>query len=224
MTEFSVLFVDPALSSDRHTPLQNFSRIPWDSPVRLACDFPGKLSSPGTALSHTARRLVSRRISRTLIAPLVRDFPVLPFFLNYLKLVNVTQIPSDPRMRQPVVTHILDLAALVLGARSDAAQLARRRAVPAAHMQRLKDYIAAEAGNPGLTLTCLLRSTACPCCADGQLRKVGENMTVCLPDLRSDQAVHGTEGQSVRQMPALDVKLMTKHQDLGFQRGPRPEQ
>src|SRR4029077_8356931 len=39
-----------------------------------------------------------------------------------------------------------------------------------------------------------------------------------------DQAIHGTEGQSVRQMPALDVELMPKDQDLGFQRGPRPEQ
>ena len=39
-----------------------------------------------------------------------------------------------------------------------------------------------------------------------------------------DQAIHGTEGQSLRQMPALDVKLMTKDQDLSFQRGPGPEQ
>jgi hypothetical protein len=39
-----------------------------------------------------------------------------------------------------------------------------------------------------------------------------------------NQAIHGTQGQSLRQMPALDVKLMTKDQDLGFQRGPRPEQ
>jgi hypothetical protein len=38
-----------------------------------------------------------------------------------------------------------------------------------------------------------------------------------------DQAIHGTEGQSLRQMPSLDVKLMTKDQDLSFQRGPRPE-
>src|SRR5262245_11470431 len=28
-----------------------------------------------------------------------------------------------------------------------------------------------------------------------------------------DQAIHRTEGQSLRQMPALDVKLMTKDQD-----------
>src|SRR4051812_18649297 len=39
-----------------------------------------------------------------------------------------------------------------------------------------------------------------------------------------DQAFDGTKGQSLRQMPSLDVKLMTKGQDLGFQRGPRPEQ
>jgi hypothetical protein len=39
-----------------------------------------------------------------------------------------------------------------------------------------------------------------------------------------DQAIHGTEAQSLRQMPALDVELMTKDQDLSFQRGPRPEQ
>jgi hypothetical protein len=39
-----------------------------------------------------------------------------------------------------------------------------------------------------------------------------------------DQAIHGIEGQSLRQVPSLDVKLMTKDQDLGFQRDPRPEQ
>jgi hypothetical protein len=38
-----------------------------------------------------------------------------------------------------------------------------------------------------------------------------------------DEEIHGTEGQSLRQMPTLDIKLMTKDQDLGFQRGPRPE-
>jgi hypothetical protein len=39
-----------------------------------------------------------------------------------------------------------------------------------------------------------------------------------------DQAIHGTEGQSLRLVPSLDVKLMTKDQDLSFQRDPRPEQ
>src|SRR5258705_10030620 len=39
-----------------------------------------------------------------------------------------------------------------------------------------------------------------------------------------DQAIHRAEGQSLRQMPALEVKLITKDQDLSFQRDPRPEQ
>jgi hypothetical protein len=37
-----------------------------------------------------------------------------------------------------------------------------------------------------------------------------------------DRAIHGTEGRSRRQMPALDVKLMAKDQDLSFQRGRDP--
>src|SRR5215471_14675412 len=32
-----------------------------------------------------------------------------------------------------------------------------------------------------------------------------------------DQAIHGTQRHSLRHMPSLDVKLMTKDQDLSFQ-------
>src|ERR1700730_13189933 len=39
-----------------------------------------------------------------------------------------------------------------------------------------------------------------------------------------DQAIHGTESQPLWQVPSLDVKVMTKDQDLSFQRGPRLEQ
>src|SRR5215469_6514760 len=39
-----------------------------------------------------------------------------------------------------------------------------------------------------------------------------------------NQAIHVTEGHSLRHMPSLDVKLMTKNQDLSFQRHPGPEQ
>src|SRR3981081_3471495 len=39
-----------------------------------------------------------------------------------------------------------------------------------------------------------------------------------------DQAIHGTQSQSLWQVPSLDVKLMTKDQDLSSQRGPRLEQ
>jgi hypothetical protein len=40
----------------------------------------------------------------------------------------------------------------------------------------------------------------------------------------NDQAIGGTEGHSLRHLPSLDVKLMTKNQDLSLQRDPRPQQ
>ena len=40
----------------------------------------------------------------------------------------------------------------------------------------------------------------------------------------NDQAILGIEDHSLGHMPLLDVKLMTKNQDLSLQRDPRPEQ
>jgi AraC-like DNA-binding protein len=116
----------------------------------------------GKAVSHTPRRLVDCRISRALIAPLVKGFddaigkpiksPVLPFLLDYLKILNDARTLAHPGMQRAVVTHALDLAALLMGARPDAAEVAKERGMAAARMGRLKEYIAAQAGNPGLTL------------------------------------------------------------------------
>jgi hypothetical protein len=39
-----------------------------------------------------------------------------------------------------------------------------------------------------------------------------------------DHAMHRTDGQSLRLVASLDVKLMTKDQDLSFQRDPLSEQ
>lgn len=119
---------------------------------------------PGTATTHTTRRVINWRISRTLIAPLVRNFddavgrpldksnPALSFFLDYLGVVNERQTLANPGMRRAVVTHMLDLAALLLGATEDAAETANRRGVAAARMRSIKAHIQAQAGNPGFSL------------------------------------------------------------------------
>src|SRR3984893_5987065 len=52
------------------------------------------------------------------------------------------------------------------------------------------------------------------------LRVLGANLVSPTKIRRS----MGTESQSLWQVPSLDVKLMTKDQDLSFQRGPRLEQ
>lgn len=120
---------------------------------------------PGTARGHTARRIVNWRVSRALIAPLVANFdeaigrpigrgnPALPFFLSYLDILNDGPSLADPGLRRTVTTHMLDLGALMLGARADAANVAKKRGVVAARMRSIKAHILSEIGNPELTVT-----------------------------------------------------------------------
>jgi AraC-like DNA-binding protein len=120
---------------------------------------------PGTARGHTARRIVNWRVSRALIAPLVANFdeaigrpigrgnPALPFFLSYLDILNDGPSLADPGLRRTATTHMLDLGALMLGARADAADVAKKRGVVAARMRSIKAHILSEIGNPELTVT-----------------------------------------------------------------------
>ncbi len=119
---------------------------------------------PGTSISHGANRVINWRISRTLIAPLVKNFdqavgkpldrhnPALAFFLDYLGIVNERQTLAKPEMRRAVVTHMLDLGALLLGATPDAAEMADLRGVAAARMRSIKAHIRAQAGTPDFSL------------------------------------------------------------------------
>ena len=88
-----------------------------------------------------------------MIAPLVTNFdeaigrpidkgnPALPFFLSYLDVLNDRQPLADPGLRRATVTHMLDLGALMLGARADAAEVANKRGVLAARMRSIKAQI-----------------------------------------------------------------------------------
>lgn len=119
---------------------------------------------PGTATNYTRRRVVTWRISRALIAPLVRKLddaigrpldrqnPALPLFLDYLGIINERQTLANAAMRRAVVSHMLDLGALLLGATPDAAEMANTRGVAAARMRSIKAHVRAQSGNPGLSL------------------------------------------------------------------------
>jgi AraC-like DNA-binding protein len=118
---------------------------------------------PGTAAGHTPRRQINWRVSRALIAPLVTNFdeaigkPIdqgnqaLPFFLSYLDILNDSRSLADPGLRRAVVTHMLDLGALMLGARADAAEVANKRGVVAARMRSIKTHILSQIGSAKLT-------------------------------------------------------------------------
>ena len=117
----------------------------------------------GIAIGHTQRQITNWRVSRALIAPLVANFdeaigkpigqgnPALPFFLSYLDVLNDGPALADPGLRRAVVTHMLDLGALMLGARADVAEVANKRGVVAARMRSVKTHILSQIGSPKLT-------------------------------------------------------------------------
>ena len=118
---------------------------------------------------HTAGQMINCRISRSLIAPLVSNFdarigklidkrnPAISLFLSYLSVVNSDHV-ADPHLRRAVVTHMLDLAALMVGAHKDAAEVAKNRGVRAARLSNIKAAILADVGNATLSLTSIAAS------------------------------------------------------------------
>jgi AraC-like DNA-binding protein len=118
----------------------------------------------GTGSCRTTTNIINWRISRSLIAPLVpnlddaigkpidRTNSALPLFLGYAGVLNDQQTLATPEIRRAVVTHLLDLSALLLGARGDAAEIAYKRGVGAARLRGIKAHILAELGDVGLSL------------------------------------------------------------------------
>jgi AraC-like DNA-binding protein len=126
----------------------------------------------GTGISHVTTNVVNWRISRSLIAPFVANLddaigrPIdkgsvaLRLFLGYVGVLDDQPTLADPDLRRAVTTHLLDLGALILGARWDAAELAQKRGAAAARLRGIKAHILAEIANPGLTLTAVATKNA----------------------------------------------------------------
>jgi AraC-like DNA-binding protein len=58
----------------------------------------------------------------------------------------------DPLAREAVSRHLVDLVALVLGAKGDTAELARGRGLPAAQLMVIKRYVADQLSEPKLSV------------------------------------------------------------------------
>ncbi len=67
--------------------------------------------------------------------------PALPLLLRYLDLAAGDAFGSNAALRGAFSDHVCDLLALALGATRDVAELARRRGLPAARLQAMKDDI-----------------------------------------------------------------------------------
>jgi AraC-like DNA-binding protein len=117
----------------------------------------------GTGTGHTTTDIINWRISRALIAPLVPNLDeaigrkidtgniALQLFLGYVGILNERATLAQPDVRRAVGSHLLDLGAMILGPRWDAAEMAQTRGVAAARMHSIKAGILAELANPNLS-------------------------------------------------------------------------
>jgi AraC-like DNA-binding protein len=117
-----------------------------------------------TAVSST---LAGVRLPRQSLAGMVPDLddalarPVEPgnealkLLKRYIGVLDGDPSLVSPALRQPIVAHICDLAALALGASREGREIAKTRGLSAARLYAIKADILAASGAPGLTLAAL---------------------------------------------------------------------
>ncbi|GLR87347.1 AraC family transcriptional regulator [Bradyrhizobium iriomotense] len=116
--------------------------------------------------SSTACDYLNLRLSRSLLEPRLSDFsaalarpigadnPALRLLLGYCRILNDEKAGLTPELGSAVITHVLDLAALAIGATRDGTEIARR-SVAAARLHAVKADICAHLADCKLSVAVL---------------------------------------------------------------------
>jgi AraC-like DNA-binding protein len=120
-------------------------------------------NAPSISTLQSAGSFVTLALSRPAIAalvpdyasafgrPILRDNPALRVLTRYLDIVRAGDETMGPELAYSVSQHILDLAALALGARGDSADIARQRGVKAARLEAIRSDILERLGDADLS-------------------------------------------------------------------------
>ena len=120
-------------------------------------------SDPSTSTMLTAGSFITLALSRPTIAALTPDYAqafgrsiprssaALGLLIRYLDVVRAGDELTDPVIGQSVSDHIIDLAALALGARGDYAEMARKRGARAARLDAIRSDILRDLGRSDLS-------------------------------------------------------------------------
>ena len=119
---------------------------------------PGSISC-GRGYSYINLKLPRRELEgrvfnldRLVMQPLGEDVAALAMLRSYVGML-VSQPLATTELQALFVAHVRDLVALTLGARSDAAELARGRGLRAARLQAARNHILEHLGSPDLSVT-----------------------------------------------------------------------
>jgi AraC-like DNA-binding protein len=120
-------------------------------------------SDPSTSTLLTHGTFITLALSRPALAALAPDYsqafgrPIpsntaaLGLLIRYLDVVRAGEELTDPAIAQSVSDHIIDLAALALGARGDYAEIARQRGAKAARLSAIRSDIQRDLGRSDLS-------------------------------------------------------------------------
>jgi AraC-like DNA-binding protein len=121
-------------------------------------------ADPGVATIPSGSRIISFRIARDALEPMVadldacllrpipRDTPALRLLTGYVRVVEEAGALASPELRNLLVAHFRDLVALTVGATRDAAETARGRGVRGARLRAIKAHIMETLGRADLTI------------------------------------------------------------------------
>ncbi|MGX1322486.1 AraC-like DNA-binding protein [Bradyrhizobium sp. USDA 377] len=127
-------------------------------------------------------------IDSSVMRPISHDDPSLQLLLGYLSLIQGASALDEAPLRQAIVNHIHDFAALVIGANRDTQQQARG-AIAAARLTGAIDFIGKSFTDPGLSLATVAdRQHISPRYLQELLEKSGASFTARVNELRLKRA------------------------------------
>jgi AraC-like DNA-binding protein len=122
----------------------------------------GRHEAPATIDVPAGARLLSIRMRRRLLEPLIRSFgseaiiadsQALRLLTSYVQTVEAMETIPDMQMQHLVTTHIHDLVALAYGTSRDAAELIDARGKRAGRLAAIKRDIQSDLVDPRLSVT-----------------------------------------------------------------------
>ena len=162
---------------------------------------------------QTLSRLVPD-VDARLLQPL-RGQPVLQLIEQYGRLLRDTALPLATAARQAVVQHMHDLAALALGAKGDAREVAQARGVRAARLQAVRQDIAAHFSQTGFSVADVARRQGVsPRYLQMLLAEEGQSFSMLVQEARLDLARRLLANPRHDGTPISDVAMLVGFGDL----------
>jgi AraC-like DNA-binding protein len=127
----------------------------WSSEAAGVCHNPGLLDIVTFAFPRRSLSSVVGDLDHALMKAIPATTEAVRLLLSYAEILQTDSAPLEPSLLSLSSSHILDLAAVALGATRDATQNAKDGGVRAARLQAIKSDIIANLSQPSLDVAAL---------------------------------------------------------------------